>query len=99
MNYANLSREELIQEIQKMQMEGIEGVYLDKEEWRELQVSIIKMMEDNVMAYKEPQPEGQEYIQFSGMKFFQVEDIRPKFNGRPRINFGTPKGWNIDYEI
>jgi hypothetical protein len=77
-----------------MQMEGIEGVYLDKEEWRELQVSIIKMMEGRMMAYQEPQPEGQKYFEFSGMKFFQIEDIRPGFNRRPTINFNV-RGWDL----
>lgn len=72
MNYANLNQQQLYKKIRELQFEGIDAVYLNKEEWRELQINILDWMDNRMMARKSAH-KGLKHFQYKGMKFYFTE--------------------------
>lgn len=109
MNYANLSLDELRHQVREMQIEGIDGVYLDREEWRQLKTNLVNQLEGSIVSHVDSTLKPKKYIQYYGMRFYIIEEggfdegntflSRAFYKSFRDVYEVNQKGENIDYEI
>lgn len=73
MDYSNLRFEELIAHVRNLQQEGIDGVYLDREEFNKLNINLLDDRRIQYMGVTEKQMKQANFMIIYGMEFRVVE--------------------------
>lgn len=73
MDYSNIRFEELIAHVRNLEQEGIDGVYLDREEFNKLNINLLDDRRIQFMGVTEKQMKQADFMIIYGMEFRVVE--------------------------